>query len=320
MLKIQFPNQPYYGGPGSFQKLFSNELKKSNDFEIINPEDSDFSNYIFIVNGTKRLFWLLKCKIRGSKIILRVDGIDLNFNNVNKGVKSLLLALIRKIIVIIIANFFAQKIIYQSQFIKKQWSKFLIFKKETKVIYNGVDENFFLPKRLSQTNHIICVEGEINSPYAIKILNGIKNYKITVVGKISNEIKNKIINENVIFTGKINSKKIVEYLNSHKVYLCIEEDPPCPNSVLEAMSCDLPIFGFNSGSLNELVGYSGILTDLCVENNTPSNSSIKMLNNDLVNFFENCEKLEFNSRERVLENFTFQKIFNEYLDFIIDSK
>ena len=32
-----------------------------------------------------------------------------------------------------------------------------------------------------------------------------------------------------------------------------EINPPCPNSVIEALACGLPVAGFDSGSLRELV-------------------------------------------------------------------
>jgi len=34
---------------------------------------------------------------------------------------------------------------------------------------------------------------------------------------------------------------------------CAEVNPPCPNSVIEALACGLPVVGFNSGSIKELV-------------------------------------------------------------------
>ena len=34
---------------------------------------------------------------------------------------------------------------------------------------------------------------------------------------------------------------------------------PCPNSVIEALASGVPVVGYNSGSLKELVGNAGII-------------------------------------------------------------
>lgn len=39
----------------------------------------------------------------------------------------------------------------------------------------------------------------------------------------------------------------------NKIYLSLDINPACPNTVIEALSSGAPVVGFNTGALNELV-------------------------------------------------------------------
>jgi glycosyltransferase involved in cell wall biosynthesis len=41
------------------------------------------------------------------------------------------------------------------------------------------------------------------------------------------------------------------------IFLSIEPNPSCPNAVIEAMAAGLPVIGFDTGSLRDLVGRGG---------------------------------------------------------------
>lgn len=316
MLKVQFPHNPsLIGGPGSFQIRFTHELIK-NGFKILEPSSKERPDIIFVIGGTKRFFWLLMNKIRKVKIIHRIDGLDSNFKFDIFNIKFNTLKLIRNLNVFIIANFLADKIIFQSNYISNYWKNLLIKKIKTKVIYNGVNVEFFKPKFINKTTEIICVEGSINSGYAVEILNLITLNKITLVGKIEKSFKEKITNKNITYLGIKNRDEIPKILNEHSIYLCLEPNPPCPNSVIEAMSCGLPVVGFNTGSLNELVRESSLLSNLVLEQDKPTKSSIKDIEKNISLISQDYQLYSKLSRENVLTNFNIETITQQYINFI----
>jgi glycosyltransferase involved in cell wall biosynthesis len=57
----------------------------------------------------------------------------------------------------------------------------------------------------------------------------------------------------VNFLGVVSRERIPELDRSAHFYFSAEINPPCPNSVIEALACGLPVVGFAMGSLPELV-------------------------------------------------------------------
>ncbi len=55
------------------------------------------------------------------------------------------------------------------------------------------------------------------------------------------------------FLGVVPGVRIPELDRSAHFYFSAEINPPCPNSVIEALACGLPVAGFEMGSLPELV-------------------------------------------------------------------
>jgi glycosyltransferase involved in cell wall biosynthesis len=58
----------------------------------------------------------------------------------------------------------------------------------------------------------------------------------------------------VNFLGTLPREQIPFLARSSHFLYSAEVNPPCPNSVIEALACGLPVAGFDTGSLRELVG------------------------------------------------------------------
>lgn len=315
---IIFPSPPIKGGPGSFQLRLTNELIKSEKIKVISVNNKSFSaDTILVVNGTRRLFWLFINKFKGVQIIHRLDGINTNYNFKDNTPKGLTLKLIRTFLVIFIANFLADKLIFQSNYIKKTFSKYNIFNKNYKVIYNGIEI-----KNSNESNDknidIVCVEGELNDDFSVQILNSLEDLKINYVGSVKKKILKNINNKNIIYHGFISRKDVLKILLNSKLYLSLEKNPPCPNSVVEALSLGIPVVGFDTGSLKELVGDAGVIVKLYKTENHISKKSINELNEAISYVLKNYHSFSLKAKNKSKIDFNISKITKEYSSYILE--
>ena len=168
----------------------------------------------------------------------------------------------------------ADYVFYQSNF-SKNCSEIFLGKREGpgEILYNAVDTNFFKPIKKKDLNSDlkILVTGKYqehlydNLEFSIHILKKLIDNKfkanITFAGYYDNQIKKRLINLSLRYgiTDKINfsgvySQENANYLyNSSDLYFYFVHQSNCPNSVIEAMSCGLPVICQNTGGLPEIV-------------------------------------------------------------------
>ena len=140
-----------------------------------------------------------------------------------------------------------------------------------RVIYNGVDLERYSPsgpgERPKDLIRIMVVEGslvhghEVGLSWAVSLAEKLKEtqplpVELVVAAEVAESQKDYWKNNSrvpVNFLGVVPRERIPELDRSAHFYFSAEINPPCPNSVIEAMACGLPVAGFAMGSLPELV-------------------------------------------------------------------
>jgi glycosyltransferase involved in cell wall biosynthesis len=325
---IGFPHRaPITGGAGTFQLLIERELEKNGWKIVYANESTDIPDVILVVNGTRKIRWLKRCKKRGSRIVLRLDGLNWQHRVEFVGARTWIRSELINSLTDYIRRHLADDVVYQSKFIRDWWinTRGQSGACET-VIYNSVDVEKFKPQSSAFPNQhetaydLICVEGHVNGSVAYRILKSVSRYSTVVCGGYDQRIATNLLdatNDNLKFLGSIQRDKIVDQLRQSKIFLNIEIIPPCPNSVLEAMAVGLPVVGYDTGSLRELVGSdAGVLVDYGSNPWLMQTPNLKGLNLAIERVLDDYNNYSFNAKERARRMFNLDLMLARYLEIL----
>ena len=265
------------GGMTSFRLKFEAGLKQRGMDVTHNADEAAES--VLVIAGTRNLLPLWRAKRRGLRVVQRLDGINWVHRKKNTGIKHFLRAEYGNLILSFIRSKIATHILYQSEFSHHWWDDW--YGKPNipfSVVHNGVDLNIYNPNGASDLPRdkfrLLIVEGNLGGGYDMGLDNAIEltetlaeqyhlPVELMVVGKISKEHKASVQARSRIsiqWAGAVPREQIPQIDRSAHLLFSADINAACPNSVIEAMACGLPVVGFDTGALNELViGDSGRL-------------------------------------------------------------
>ena len=227
---------------------------------------------ILVIGGTRDLAGIWRAKRQGVRVVQRLDGMNWIHRRKKTGWRHFLRAEYGNFILSVIRSHLADRIIYQSKFCRQWWEK--VYGRTRipwQVVYNGVDLNLYSPVGSNElpADHfrILLVEGNIGSGYemglhlALQLAERLRsiaqrNAEVMVVGRVSAELQQEVLSNSqlvVTFLGEVPANKIAGIDRSAHVLYAADLNPACPNSVIEALACGLPVAGFDTGALPEIV-------------------------------------------------------------------
>ena len=266
-LTIGFPHSaPAVGGPGSFQSRLEEQLTRRGH-HVVFPGDDARPDVILVVGGTRNLKWLWSTKRKGSTIVHRLDGINWRHNVTPTPLKHKITAEARNFLVRSIRNRLADHVIYQRQFVQQWWwRKYGRAGCDETVIHNAVDLSIFAPsagEHRADGGILLFVEGNIPEDLTTTaIIEGVHKRlyadgvirETVVCGGISDNLYDRLTAVPGIQVKKnVPRAEMPRIFAGADVYVSLEINPPCPNAVIEALASGVPVVGFDTGSLGELV-------------------------------------------------------------------
>ncbi|MDD2920900.1 MAG: glycosyltransferase family 4 protein [Anaerolineales bacterium] len=320
------------GGMASFRLKFETGLR-ARGVDVTHNVDSS-PDAILVIAGTRNLIPLVRARRRGIRIVQRLDGINWVQRIRWTGARYHLRAEYGNFMLSFIRARFADRVIYQSQFIRKWWEDWYgAAKAPATVIINGVDLNTYNPEgsheRPTDRFRLLLLEGSLagglNSGlfYAVSIaekLSAKYPMEVVVAGKVDEATQRKIQSKvPVKFLGTIPREQVPALARSSSMMYCAEVNPPCPNSVIEALACGLPVIGFDSGALKELVGAdAGCVVAYGANAWKLETPDIESLAIEAGKILDNQNQFRASARSRAESNFGLDKMTDAYLKILLE--
>jgi glycosyltransferase involved in cell wall biosynthesis len=326
------PNVRNVGGPASFQGKFAQGLQKRG-IEVCYSLDDLPYDAVLVVGGTRQLGKLWRARRQGIPVIQRLNGMNWLHRKLKTGVKHYLKAEYGNLLLSTIRRWLSTGIVYQSHFAQRWWERVRgAARVPHQVTYNGVDLEVFTPdgphERPTETYRLLMVEGHLSGGYEIGLGNAMQlgEYlahhhnllvEMTIAGEVPDYIKTYWEKRGLVkiqWAGLVPGDQIPHLDRSAHVLFSSDLNAACPNAVVEALACGLPVLSFDTGALPEMVtGDAGRIVPYGGDPWQLDGADTLALADATAEILQNQETFRKGARARAEETFDLDDMVDGYL-------
>lgn len=340
------------GGMVSFQHKLATGLA-ARGVEVCYELAHQAYDAVLVIGGTRQIGGLWRARRRGVPIVQRLDGmnwvhrIPSHEGNRRTSLRHYLRAEYGNILLAFIRSRLADRIVYQSEFARRWWERIHgPAPVSNTVVHNGVDLDVYAPdgphQRPNDRTRLLLVEGSLIGGYemglevAVQLADNLAgraaeaqsrllpgDVELMVVGRVSSELRARMERQAKVplhWAGMVARENIPETDRSAHLLYSADVNASCPNSVIEALACGLPVLAFDTGALPELVtGDSGRIVPYGGDPWQLDPPDVQALSEAALEILGNPDHFRRAARARAETNFGLDEMVDGYLQALLDA-
>lgn len=324
------------GGPASFRSRLINGLARRG-IRAHQDLNDPTCKAVLVIGGTSRLNELLAARRKGLRLVQRLNGMNWIHRRRPTGLRHYLKSEYNNALLALIRRWLAQDIVYQSGFARTWWQTvYGGVRTPARVIYNGVDLTQFQPSggeaRPADRDRILLVEGHLGGGNEMGLENavalvqqldarGSRPVELAVVGDVPEALRRRLDDQArglVRWLGVLGRDEIPRVDRSAHLLFSADLNAACPNSVVEALACGLPVVAFATGSLPELVqGNAGRVVPWGSNYWKLEPPDIPALAEAALGILADQDRFRQGARERAEEAFDLENMVERYVEVLL---